>query len=231
MLELQVSATIRDTFGKQNKSLKKEGKIPAVIYSKGTEATSISLNLKEFARVYRQAGESTVINLNIEKDGKVQTQPVLIHEVDFDPVSDELRHADFYIVNMNEKITATIPLVFIGESEAVKAFNGIFLKNVHEVEVEALPKDLPHEIQVDISAIKTFDDHICIKDLQVASGVSVKGDANEIVAIVKPPRTEEELKALEGAVEINLDAIKVETEEKKKEREAAEKAAAEEAAK
>lgn len=229
MLELQVSATIRNTFGKQNKSLKKEGMIPAVLYSKGTEATHLSLNLKEFARVYKQAGESTIVNLNIEKDGKIQTQPVLIHEVDHDPVSDILRHADFYVVNMDEKITATIPLVFVGESEAVKASNGIFIKNIHEVEVEALPKDLPHEIHVDISDIKTFDDHICLKDLKVASGVEVKGDANEIVALVKPPRTEEELKALEGAVEINLDTVKVESEEKKKE--AAEKAAAEEAAK
>lgn len=229
MLELKISATIRDKFGKQVKFLKREGVIPAVLYGHGTEATSISLNLREFARVYKQAGESTIVGLNVEKDGKIQEYPVLIHDVDSDPVTDVLRHADFYVVRMDEKITASIPLIFVGESEAVKAHGGIFLKNIHEVQVEALPKDLPHEIEVDISFIKEFSDHISLKDLKLPSGAIVQGDPNEVVALVKPPRTEEELKALDGAVEINVDAVKVDAEEKKKE--AAEKAAAEEEAK
>lgn len=229
MLELQVTATIRDKFGKQNNALRKSGTIPAVLYGHGAENTALAINLREFTKIYKQAGESTIVSLNIEKDGKVEQRPVLIHDVDFDPVSDELRHADFYMVSMDEEITATIPLVFVGESSAVKAFNGIFLKNMHEVEVEALPRNLPHEINVDISFIDSFDKYLHIKDLVLPDGVKVKGDPEEVIALVKPPRTEEELKALEGAVEINLDAIKVESEEKKKE--AAEKAAAEEAAK
>ncbi|KKQ40524.1 MAG: 50S ribosomal protein L25 [Candidatus Moranbacteria bacterium GW2011_GWF2_37_7] len=146
MLELQISAKIRDKFGKQTKALKKNGVIPAVLYGHGSEATALSLDLKEFAKIYKQAGESTIINLNIERDGKAELKPVLIHEVDFDPVSDQLRHADFYVVKMDEKITAKIPLVFIGESNAVKVLNGILIKNLHEIEIEALPKDLPHQI-------------------------------------------------------------------------------------
>lgn len=229
MLELQISATIRDKFGKQNNALRKSGTIPAVLYGHGAENTSLSINLKEFSKIYKQAGESTIINLNIEKDGKVEQRPVLIHDVDFEPVTDVLRHADFYVVKMDEVITATIPLVFVGESSAVKAMNGILLKNLHEIEIEALPKDLPHEIKVDISFIDSFDKYIHVKDLNLPTGVKVKGDPEEVIALVKPPRTEEELKTLEGAVEINLDAVKVESEEKKKEAEV--KAAAEEAEK
>lgn len=230
MLEIQISATIRDKFGKQTKSLKKNGVIPAVLYGHGSKAMSLSLNLKEFAKIYKQAGESTIINLNIEKDGKVESKPVLIHEVDFDPVSDVLRHADFYIVRMDEKITAKIPIIFVGESNAIKVLNGILIKNLHEIEIEALPKDLPHQIEVDISAINTFNDYIHIKDLKLSHGVKIFGDDLEIVALVKPPRTEEEIKALEGEVKIDVEAVKVESEEKKKEEEV-KKAAEEEAAK
>lgn len=230
MLELQISGKIRDKFGKQNKSLRETGNIPAVLYGHNKETVPVSLNLKEFAKIFKSAGESTIVNLNIEKNGKSEKNPVLIYDVDFDPVTDQPRHADLYLVNMDEKITAKIPLVFIGESEAVKAFSGIFFKNIHEVEVEALPKDLPREINVDISAIKTFADHICVKDLALASGVRVLGhNADDVVAAVKPPRSEEEMKALEGEVKIDVEAVKVEAEEKKKAE--AEKKAAEESAK
>ncbi len=230
MLELQISGKIRDKFGKQNKSLRETGNIPAVLYGHNKETVPVFLNLKEFVKIFKSAGESMIVNLNIEKNGKFEKNPVLIYDVDFDPVTDQPRHADLYLVNMDEKSTAKIPLVFVGESEAVKAFSGIFLKSIHEIEVEALPKDLPREINVDISVIKTFADHICVKDLVLASGVRVLGhNADDVVAAVKPPRSEEEMKALEGEVKIDVEAVKVEAEEKKKVE--AEKKAAEEAAK
>lgn len=230
MLDLQISGKIRDKFGKQNKSLREAGDIPAILYGRDKETVPVSLNLKEFSKILKSAGESTIVNLNIEKNGKKEQNPVLIYDVDLDPVTDQPRHADLYLVNMNEKITAKIPLVFIGESEAVKALSGILSKNIHEVEVEALPKDLPREISVDISAIKTFADHICIKDLPLSAGVKVLGHSgDDMIAAVKPPRSEEEMKKLEGEVKIDVDAVKVEAEEKKKAE--AEKKAAEEAAK
>lgn len=203
--------------------------MPAVLYGHNKETVPVSLNLKEFVKIFKSAGESTIVNLNIEKNGKLEQIPALIYDVDLDPVTDQPRHADFYLVNMDEKITAKIPLVFVGESEAVKAFSGIFIKNIYEVEVEALPRDLPHEISVDISAIKTFADHIFIKDLPIATSVKVLGhNSDDVVASVKPPRSEEEMKSLEGEVKVDVDAVKVEAEEKKKAE--AEKKAAEEAA-
>lgn len=204
--------------------------MPAVLYGHNKETISVSLNLKEFSKILKSAGESTIVNLNIEKNGKSEQNPVLIYDVDLDPVTDQPRHADLYLVSMDEKITAKIPLVFFGESEAVKALGGILSKNIHEVEVEALPRDLPREISVDISAIKTFAEHICVKDLGLASGVKVLGHSpDDVVAAVKPPRSEEEMKALEGEVKIDVDAVKVEAEEKKKAE--AEKKASEEATK
>lgn len=224
MLELQLSAKIRETFGKQNKALRKSGSVPAVLYGHGVDTVSLTLDSKEFAKIYKKAGESTIVNLNIEDKGKTKEQPIIINEIGFDPVTDQIIHADLYAVRMDEKITANIPLVFIGESDAVKMLGGILIKNVHEVQVASLPKDLPHEIVVDISAIKTFADHICLKDLKLTAGAEIKNDLNEIVALVKPPRSEEELKALEGEVKIDVEAIKVESEEKKKEAAAKEEA-------
>lgn len=229
MSGLQLSATIRDKFGKQANSLRKKGIVPAVLYGHGKNTVSLSVDFKEFSRAFKEAGESTIINLNIEKDGEVKTQPVLIHEVDFDPVSDAARHIDFYVVKMDEATIVTVPLVFIGESPAVKTLGGILMKNLHEVKISALPKDLPHEISVDISVIKIFADHIYLKDLKLSHGVKILDNLEEVVALVKPPRTEEELKALEGEVKVDVEAVKVESEEKKKEEEA--KKIAEEATK
>lgn len=230
MSESQLSATIRDKFGKQANSLRKKGIIPAVLYGHGKKNISLSVDFKEFSRAFKEAGESTIINLNIEKDGKIETQPVLIHEIDFDPVSDLARHIDFYVVKMDEVTTVTVPFIFVGESPAVKVLGGILIKNFHEVKISALPKDLPHEIVIDISAINTFQDHIYLKNLKLSHGVKILDNLEEVVALVKPPRTEEELKALEGEVKVDVEAVKVESEEKKKEEEA-KKIAEEEAAK
>lgn len=228
MSESQLSATIRDKFGKQANFLRKKGIIPAVLYGHGKKTISLSVDFKEFSRAFKEAGESTIINLNIEKDGKIETQPVLIHEIDFDPVSDLARHIDFYVVKMDEVTTVMVPLVFVGESPAVKALGGILIKNLHEVRISALPKDLPHEIVIDISAINTFQDHIYLKNLQLSHGVKILDNLEEVAALVKPPRTEEELKALEGEVKVDVEAVKVESEEKKKEKEAEVVAMAEE---
>ena len=116
--------------------------------------------------------------------------------------------------------TKFIPLVFKGEAAAVKSEGGVLVKNIYKMEIEALPKDLPHEITVDISKLATFSDVITVADLHVPSGVKVFLDPKEVVAKVIPPRTTEELESLEKAAEMKVDEVKVETEEKKKERDA-----------
>ena len=113
----------------------------------------------------------------------------MIKDVQRDPVTDQIIHADFYKVNLKEKIKAKVPVVFIGESEAVKG-GGILVKTVSELEVEALPQDLPHEISVDISVLNSFGDEIKIKDIKVLDDVKIEANPEDVVALVQEPREE-----------------------------------------
>jgi len=194
------------------KSLRKEGNIPATLYGHNVEPVSLSVNLKEFTKAFKSAGESTIISLQIEEEDVMVERLVLIYYVDNDPVSNKVIHADFYQVKMDEKITASVPILFMGESGAVKNFKGILIKNIYEVEIEALPANLPREIEVDISALKTFDDTICIKDLKVPNGAEIIGNADDIIALVVEQGEDE---AEKTAGPVDLSAIKTEGEEKR----------------
>lgn len=192
-MTLELKAETREIIGKKTKTLRQKGFIPAIVYGPGRKAISLQVNYEDFRKILEQAGESTLIKLNIEDHIK----DVLIHEISKDPIDDRFIHVDFYEVRMDKAIKAEVSLVFDGEAPAVKNLEGILIKNVTEVEVEALPKDLPHEIRVDISGLDSFEKHIRIKDLNLPSGVKITNDPEEVVLLVKPPRTEQELKELE----------------------------------
>jgi large subunit ribosomal protein L25 len=192
MQQIAITATKREINGKRVKNLRKAGKLPAVLYGHGISTQQIEISEKEFSKAFRQAGESTLINLLV--DG--QTQQVLIHEVQHHYLHDQPTHVDFYAVNMAEKLKVRVPIHFIGDSEAVKNLGGTLVKNLSEVEVECLPADIPHSFEVDITSLNTFEDAIRIKDLNVDSKVTVLAPADELIANVAPPRSEEELKEL-----------------------------------
>ena len=192
-MELELNAQKREITGKKVRTLREKGVIPAVVYGAGLKPVSIQIESKQFEKVFKIGGESTIIKL---KTGE-EIKNVLIHDIARDPVKDNIIHIDFYEVRMDQVITTEVPLVFEGESPAVKNLEGTLVKNLTEVEIEALPKDLPHEIKVDISILQTFDDHIKISDLKLSQGVKILEDPEEVVVLVTPPRTEEELKELE----------------------------------
>ncbi|MEK7135055.1 MAG: 50S ribosomal protein L25, partial [Patescibacteria group bacterium] len=148
---------------------------------------------------------------------------VLIHDVSRDPTTEEISHVDFYEVNMEEKITTKVSLVFVGEAPAVSDLSGILVKAKQELEIRALPADLPHQIEVDISQLKTFDDNILVKDIKLPKNVEILENIETSVATVIPPRSEAELEALKGEIEEKVGEVKVEAEEKAKEREGEEK--------
>jgi len=204
-MELELKAQVRDILGKKLKTLREKGIIPAVVYGPGYKPMSIQVDYEEFRKVFEQAGESTLIKLKVGEHVK----NVLIHEVATDPISDRFIHVDFYQVRMDKVITAEVPFVFGGEAPAVKSLDGVLLKNITEVEVEALPKDLPHEIKVDISSLDNFEKHIRIKDLELPPGVKISADPEEVIVSVIPPRTEEELKALEKKSEEKIEEVEV----------------------
>ena len=193
-----MKAEIREDAGKKLKSLRKQGIIPAVVYGSGHKPISIQIDYKEFEKVFEQAGESTIIKLKVQSPKlKVDDKNVLIHDIAKDPVSDKFIHLDFYQVRMDKAIKAEVPLVFAGEAPAVKTLEGVLIKNITEIEVEALPKDLPHEIKVDISVLDAFDKHIRVKDLILSQGVKLHLDPEEVIVSVLPPRAEEEIKPVE----------------------------------
>lgn len=196
--------------------VRRDKKIPAVLYGRGIENSLLEIDYSVFEKAYREAGENSIINLKIGNDER----NVLVYDVQKDPLTGKYNHIDFYQVRMDEKITVSVPLIFIGESPAVKELAGVFVRNFHEIEVEALPKDLPHEIKVDISTIKTFEDHIYVKDLPVPASAEILAGAEEIVASVIAPRSEEELAGLGEKPVAEVAEVKTEAEEKRAKEEA-----------
>lgn len=224
---LNLTATNRTLTGKSLHRLREKGIVPGVVYGRGIENTLVAVPERELEKVYREAGENTLVNLEIEA-GEPRT--VLIYDVALDPVKQRLVHVDFYQVRLDEAVKAEVPLEFTGVSPAVKELGGTLVKVLHTLEVEALPQEIPHKIEADVSKLTTFDEQIKIKDLKVAASVKILYSPEEIVARVLPPRTEEELEALEEKVvedlakvegvadkEIEEKEVKAEVEEERKE--------------
>ncbi|HEY4502666.1 MAG TPA: 50S ribosomal protein L25 [Candidatus Paceibacterota bacterium] len=199
----------RDTTGKISRRREK-GLIPAVLYGPKEPSTPITLRESEFVHVWNTVGESSVIELT----GLGESKEALIHDIDLDPVSGQVRHADFYIIEKGKKIEVEIPLVFIGEAPAIKELGGTLVKVLHELTVEVMPKDLPHEITVDISKLVDFDIQIHVSDIAVPSSVTVLTDKNDVVALVAAVKEEEETPA------VAPDLSSIEVEKKGKEEEA-----------
>lgn len=177
------------------------GRIKAVVYGPKFPATSISVDAKEFTKLFKDAGESSVITLK----GLDADQDVLIHEVQKNVVKGTIVHADLLALQKGQKITVHVPLVFTGVSGAVKAHGANLVKVLHEVEVEADAKHLPHEIEVDISVIAELNDQILVSDLKVGTGVKVLTGETEVVATAaKPVEEAEEPATLDmSAIEIS----------------------------
>lgn len=196
-----LKALLRDKSSRLT-DLRKAGMIPAVFYGKKEASTPIAINMTDFIKVWKEAGESSVINLQTPS-GAVES---LIHEIDFDPVTGTPRHADFYVFEKGHKVEVDVPLEFEGVSPAIKEQGGTLVKVLHTLKIEAMPKDLPHNIVVDISSLISFESQILAKDLKLPTGVELKVPHEEVVALVSAPREEKE----EEPAPVDLSAIEVE---------------------
>ncbi len=199
---ITLAAKARDEKGKRAKALFDAGNMPAVVYGPKQDSTPITLSRKEFEKVLRTAGESSVVELSGVGSEKLQ---VLIHEVEHDPVTNTPRHADLYAIEKGAKVEVAVPFVFVNESPAVKAGNNM-VKVMHELEIEAAPADLPHEIEIDISVLVNVGDQIHVSDIKLPKGVESKVDAEEVIALIQEVQEEKE----EVVVPIDMDAIEVE---------------------
>ena len=210
---ISISSQIRKEVKKGVKSVREKGFIPAVLYGPKIKNLNLEVDLKEFEKIYQEAGESSLINLEVK--GKGEKFLVLIHDIQFDPLTGKPIHVDLYQPSLKEEIEVAIPIITTGESAAVKNLDGTLVRNITEIKIKALPQDLPKEIKVNIEKLKTFEDYILINDLQLPEGVKILRDSNEILISVSPPeKIEEEGKPSEEKEE----KVEEKKEEKKEEK-------------
>lgn len=190
---------------------RRAGLLPAVVYGKKEEAMPIAVDAKAFGKVLEEAGESTVIEL----EGLGAAKDVLLHDISYDPLTGTPTHADFYAFEKGQKVEVAVPLEFEGVSPAVKDLGGILVKVMHELEVEAEPKNLPHNLVVDISKLDTLESQLHVSDIALPAGVIAKADAEEVVAMISVAKEE----PVEEAV-TDISQIEISEERGKKEEEA-----------
>lgn len=190
MDRIKLSANAREVLGRKVKTLRRDGLLPANVYGKNVKSLAVQLPVKEFNTVFEKAGETGLIDLAV--DGEIR--PVLITNVQLHPTTDLPLHADFRQVDLKEKITAPVPIELTGESLAEKTGVGILVQQMNEVEVEALPTDLPEKIVVDVSKLENVDDAVLVSTLDVdRSKVAITAEPEQIVVKIEPPAKEEEV--------------------------------------
>ena len=205
---VSLSGTKRAVFGKALRAIRKEGKLPVVAYGKKGTMGSYLVPTGEFKKVFHAAGESSVVSFHTE-DGE---HDVLIHDVAYDPVAGDPIHADLYVIEKGQKVRVKVPLVFEGVAPAVKAMGGVLVKVLHELEVEAEPRNLPHDLKADISALATFEDKLLASAITIPAGVVLIENPEEVVALVQEPAEE----VVEEAAPVDLSAIELSKEKGKK---------------
>ncbi len=222
-----LKAEKRKVFGRKVKSLRREGILPANIYGANIKSEAVQLEKDAFQKVFGEAGETGVVEVKLGKTAR----PVLIANVQTDPVTDEPVHVDLFQVDLKKKVTAQVPIEFVGESPAEKSGLGTVVTQLTEIEVEALPTDLPEKFEVDLSGLTEVDQAVYVKDLAYDKGkVKLEADDQQIVAKVEPPQKEEEVAPPPAEEEVEGEETETEEEavEEQEEKEGEKKEAKEE---
>ncbi len=197
-----MSKSVLETEVRQLKEVKND-EIPAVLYGRGIKNENLWVNKKKFAKVFKEAGESTLVNLKFGEE----LRSVLIHDIQLHPITGDFLHIDFYQVRMDEKIETDIELLFKGIAPAVKELGGTFVKSLDKLPIKCLPGNLIGHVDVDISLLKTFEDHIYVKDLGIPDTIEVLIEEDTVVALVTPPRTQAEMDKLDEEVEGDISQV------------------------
>lgn len=200
-----LNAGERIILGKKVKKLRREGFLPANVYGKGLNSQPVQVKLTDFEAVFKETGETGLVDLIISG----QSHPVLIKNLQMNYKSRTPLHADFYQVNLKEKVKTMVPLALVGEAKAVSDKAGMLLQTLSEIEIEALPDQLPENIEVSVENLAAVDDHITVHDLTAPEGVTILTDPGQVVTkitelISEEPEVTEEApaaEAVEGAPE------------------------------
>ena len=200
-MAVSLEVTTRKERGKQLAKLRKEGKLPAVVYGPKEETQALTIDKRVFDKMFKEEGESTIITLK----GLKEDTEVLIHEIAFDPVRGGASHIDFYAIERGKELTTNVPFEYIGEAPAIK-LGGTLTRVLHDIEVTCRPSLLPKNIIVDISQLVDFESQIQIKDLDIPEGIKIDNEPEDVVALVQ-----EVVEEIEEVPEvIDMDAIEVE---------------------
>ncbi len=181
----------RTVLGKKVGALRRDGRLPGVIFGGHADSTPVETDTSTFQKGYRRWGQTTLLSLTGVDGGEV---PVLVHSVSREPRTGSLLHVDFARVSLTEKTHAEVPLHFVGESPAVRTHGGVMVHALSEVRIEAFPQDIPHQIDVDLGKIEQIEDTIYVRDLVVdATKIEILNDGDQVVAKAVAPRAEEEV--------------------------------------
>jgi len=203
MDDRSLTADKRRTRGNQVKAIRRQGIVPAVLYGSGVEGLAIQVDGKQLETLLSTVGASSLITLKVDD---VEHQ-VLVRDVQRDVIRRDLLHIDFLKVAMDVKIRTSVPVELINDAPAVKEHGGILVTGVTEIEVEALPGDLPDRIVVDLTPLAEIDDSVTVGELDLGEGVRVLTDPEENVAhvIFQAEEVEEEVEVLEGLLELGAE--------------------------
>ncbi len=201
-----LKADKRTVLGSKVKQLRRTGIVPANLFGKTIESQAIQVNAVDFNRVYKEAGETSLIWVKVE--GEDKERPTLVTSVAFSPMTGDKMHVDFHQVNLKEKVTANVPVEIIGESELISSNMAVLSQSLNEIEIEALPTEIPESIVFDISSLKEIGDHLLVSDAKVGAEVEIKTDPEQMVVSLQEPQKEEEPLVTE---EVSEDATGAET--------------------
>lgn len=198
MQKLILKADKRTVLGSKVKQLRRQGIIPANLFGKTIDSQAIQVNSTDFNRAYKEAGETSLIWVKVE--GEEKERPTLVTGVAFNPITGDKLHIDFHQVNLKEKVTANVPVEITGESELINTNVAVLSQSLNEIEVEALPTDIPESIIFDISSLKEIGDQLKVSDAKVSEGIEVKTDPEQMVVSLQEPQKEEEPLVTEAEV-------------------------------
>jgi large subunit ribosomal protein L25 len=213
MEQRELNATVRTEHGKNAcRRLRRQGLLPAVAYGRNTQPISVQVNARQFRTVLGAHAEGHLVSLRLQHNGGEETVAALVKEVQHEPATGAPISVDFLRVSLTEKITTTVPLAAEGTPVGARA-GGILDQAIHEVEISCLPTDIPEEIVFDVSHLN-INDTVHVREIQPPPGVEILEDAETVVAVVHPPRLQEEPAPLaEGLVEPELIQTKGKREE------------------
>jgi len=214
MEALELIAEPRAVIGRRVKNLRQQGLVPAIIYGRGLEGSPVQIDAKALTRVLDMAGTHQLIALKV---GNQDPRMTLAREIQRDPIRRNYSHVDFYVVKMDEKVNASVPVVVVGVSPAVRDLDGILTQGLDQVEIECLPGDLIASIEVDVSSLTELNATLTVADLRVPETVTILSDPESMVVKIEPPRLAEEVEEEVEEVAAEPEVVRARREEEEEE--------------